>query len=542
MFLTMYSLGIPQSCERGRILCLGGLRTSRAWHSPMDYHWGKASRMGKWKWRMMGDSKDVSKKGSSGQNGGRGMFDDSNDQGSRTSRGKSTKGTTSDKSRVMEAAGSLPDSQRRPRKSRKRVIRDLVDIAEAKLKFAQMEKEQMRTSEDMKREKQALAEKNGKAQKDATGETLRTDSELSLSPNGIQEQGAKPLTTNVNGDNVKGHKVQPLHSSDPRQDSFYDYMNEIRRVDLIKHEDEIELARGIQSLMAIDRKHRELERSLGRPPSHQEWADALGYGSVMELQTAIIRGHRARDQMVTANLRLVNSVVNQFIRRNSTTGITPNDLMQEGSIGLIRAAERFDGSKGYRFSTFASWWIRATITRTVQESTQLIRLPSRVTEMHQKIRKAQRTMIQRLGRDPTDSEVAKEIGTTSDKVRFVLSQVNKRIISLDKPTSPSRDAAEDLSLLNSIPAPNPDSTYVDSFMRQEFLGVLRTVLSEKEIFVLTMRFGLGGGEPKTLVECGDALRLSPERIRQICFQALNKLRESKSTERLRTEYAEEMYI
>ncbi|KAF6002943.1 hypothetical protein F1559_001213 [Cyanidiococcus yangmingshanensis] len=424
---------------------------------------------------------------------------------------------------------------RKPRKSK---LQTLTEVAKARLREEQRRKQQQR-------EEAAPERMDADQHSVALPDQQRMPIDASKAP--VMDQ-ATASEERVLGDAAAGVPTERSNVEDQqrvttadraRRDSLYDYLDEIRRYELIEHEEEVALAREIQELNRMEEKRQDLEKRLRRPPTHHEWAQALKLGSVAALQEALARGHRARNRLVTSNLRLVNAIVNRFTRRAETLGITTSDLMQEGSIGLIRAAERFDGSRGYRFSTFASWWIRASIFRTMDEASRLIRLPSRVTDAYQRLRKLRRALSTELGREPSEQELADQAGMTPDKVRFVFEQVNRQVLSYDRGIDTSEDPDPDSSsFVESIADPRDEEELVDSFMKDAVLGLLRSVLSDREIFVLTLRFGLEDDEPKTLQEVASILKVSKERVRQISFGALAKLRKSSTAERLRTEFAE----
>jgi RNA polymerase primary sigma factor len=431
--------------------------------------------------------------------------------------------------------GALDQKARKPRKQK---LQALTNAAKERIREEQRRQQLERESaaaEPVFRDREATSPTSQVATSVDRAEAYRADEKIDSI-----ERLRSELASETTAESLDFGEDQRTSTTDrPRRDSLYDYLDEIRRYELIEHEEEIALAREIQELNRMEQKRQELEKKLQRAPTHQEWAQAMKYKSVAALREALTRGHRARNRLVTSNLRLVNAIVNRFSRRAETLGITISDLMQEGSIGLIRAAERYDGSRGYRFSTFASWWIRASIFRTLDEASRLIRLPSRVTDAYQRLRKLRRNMTIEQGREPSERELAESAGMTPDKVRFIFEQVNRQVLSYDRGIDATEDPDTDSSsFLESIADPRDEEDLVDSFMKDAVLRLLRSVLNDREIFVLTMRFGLEDDSPKTLQEVASVLNVSKERVRQISFAALAKLRKSSAAERLRTEFAE----
>jgi len=444
------------------------------------------------------------------------------------------------------------------RKPRKEKLEALTELAKERLREEQRKRLEVQQMEREQRERAAAAQREGQSDDvlRERGRSSKYDGPVETDDDNDEDDddeamqlGERSLTLDAmaepslaTDDSVNASSSSSSSSSAgerQNRDSLFDYLDEIRRYQLIEHEEEVALAREVQHLNRIEEKRQDLEKMLHRPPTSQEWARALNMKSAAELQEALARGHQARNRLVTSNLRLVNAIVNRFSRRAEAIGVTMSDLMQEGSIGLIRAAERFDGSRGYRFSTFASWWIRASIFRTLDEASRIIRLPSRVTDAYQRLRKLRRLLTAELGREPTEDELAERAGMAPDKVRFVFEQVNRQVLSFDRGMDTTEDPDPDSgSFLESIADPRDEEDLVDSFMKDAVLRLLRSVLNDREVFVLRLRFGLDDDEPKTLQQVAAILNVSKERVRQISFAALAKLRKSQSAERLRNEFAE----
>lgn len=300
------------------------------------------------------------------------------------------------------------------------------------------------------------------------------------------------------------------------EDSVRIYLREIGQIPLLTHEQEITLARSIAVSAKLEGIRSRLAEKLSVEPSQSAWAEAADM-DVKELTRNLSIGRRAKDRMITANLRLVVSIAKKYQNR----GMDLMDLVQEGSLGLVRAAEKFDHKRGYKFSTYAHWWIRQAITRGISQQSRNIRLPVHLYESINKYRKTVRGLTAELGRNPRKEEIAARMEVSIDQIDKIR-EYSQNTVSGNTRTGSEQDS----ELFDFIPAtdiPNPDEDVYDRQLSDR-IGEVLSYLPDRQQKLLVMRYGLDGGKPKTLNECGEVLGYSRERARQILARANRSIR------------------
>jgi RNA polymerase nonessential primary-like sigma factor len=313
-------------------------------------------------------------------------------------------------------------------------------------------------------------------------------------------------------------KVTDKKASNPSpvgRDMVRTYLHEIGRVPLLTHEQEIVFGKQVQQMMALLDVQEALTQTLGHEPTLSEWAQKSEL-SEAELALALKHGKRAKQKMIEANLRLVVAVAKKYQKRN----LELLDLIQEGTLGLERGVEKFDPMRGYKFSTYAYWWIRQAITRAIAQQARTIRLPIHITEKLNKIKKAQRELSQKLGRSATPAEIAKELELEPTQIREFL-MIARQPVSLDLRVGDNQDT--ELRDLLEDEGQSPEQFTAGEALRED-VNQLLGELTPQQREVLTLRFGLHNGKELSLAKVGEQLSLSRERVRQLERQALDQLR------------------
>lgn len=298
------------------------------------------------------------------------------------------------------------------------------------------------------------------------------------------------------------------------------YLQEIGKVPLLSHEQEIVFGKQVQSMMALYEIKENLEKELQREVTLEEWAEKAGK-TPNEIKKIIHQGKRAKQKMIEANLRLVVAIAKKYQKRNMEF----LDLIQEGSLGLERGVEKFDPTKGFKFSTYAYWWIRQAITRAIAQQARTIRLPIHITEKLNKIKKTQRELSQKLGRSPSPNEIAEALELEPAQIREYFS-IARQPISLDVKVGDNQDT--ELSELLEDEGVSPDIYITQELMRQDLHKLLGELTPQQQQVVM-LRFGLEDGKELSLAKIGQRMNISRERVRQLEQQALAHLRKKRSS-------------
>ncbi|GHF09413.1 RNA polymerase sigma factor [Streptomyces fumanus] len=338
-------------------------------------------------------------------------------------------------------------------------------------------------------------------------EEVLEDTKVADEPEGTENAGF--VLSDEDEDDAPAQQVAAAGAT---ADPVKDYLKQIGKVPLLNAEQEVELAKRIEAgLFAEDKLAN---------------ADKLAPKLKRELEIIAEDGRRAKNHLLEANLRLVVSLAKRYTGR----GMLFLDLIQEGNLGLIRAVEKFDYTKGYKFSTYATWWIRQAITRAMADQARTIRIPVHMVEVINKLARVQRQMLQDLGREPTPEELAKELDMTPEKV-IEVQKYGREPISLHTPLGEDGDS-EFGDLIEDSEAVVPADAVSFTLLQEQLHSVLDT-LSEREAGVVSMRFGLTDGQPKTLDEIGKVYGVTRERIRQIESKTMSKLRHPSRSQVLR---------
>mmetsp|Transcript_29392 Transcript_29392/g.57538 ORF Transcript_29392/g.57538 Transcript_29392/m.57538 type:complete len:486 (-) Transcript_29392:2969-4426(-) len=327
------------------------------------------------------------------------------------------------------------------------------------------------------------------------------------------------ITTEIiNEEDERDSKTQAVRGLQKADDSVRWYLQLIGRVRLLRPEEEIQLAREISQLLHWEHVKISLREKLQREPTSSEWTAACKVSDVKKFRAILHNARRAKERMVAANLRLVVSIAKRYVNR----GMSLQDLIQEGSLGLIRAAEKFDSEKGFKFSTYATWWVKQAVTRAIADHSRTIRLPVHLYDTISAIRKTTRTLNIEIGRSPTEEEIAEKMDMSVEKLRSVL-QSAQPTLSLERPLKSDDDASQ-LSDFIEADQESPEEHVEKSMLRDDLENVINS-LSPRERDVVRMRYGLDDGRIKTLEEIGQIFSVTRERVRQIEAKAIRKLRQ-----------------
>lgn len=341
------------------------------------------------------------------------------------------------------------------------------------------------------------------------------DEDKRKKPEEPKEKGAFVVRDDDDDDNLtpSGNPKRRVIAAGATADPVKDYLKQIGRVNLLNAEQEVDLSERIEA---------------GLYAQHllDTESDKMDFKRRRELKWAANDGKRAKDHLLEANLRLVVSLAKRYTGR----GMLFLDLIQEGNLGLIRAVEKFDWKKGFKFSTYATWWIRQAITRAMADQARTIRVPVHMVEVINKLSRVQRQMLQDLGREPTPDELARELDMPVEKVQEV-QKYGREPISLHTPLGEDGDS-EFGDLIEDTDAIAPSDAVAFSLLQEQFKQVLET-LSPREAGVIKMRYGLEDGQPKTLDDIGRVYGVTRERIRQIESKTMSKLRHSSRSQTLR---------
>ena len=347
----------------------------------------------------------------------------------------------------------------------------------------------------------------------------------------LEEKGIDVLTITEDdedlADEIDDESVEDIDISIPDNVSIEDpvrmYLKEIGKVPLLNADEERELAQNMEEGLSAKE---ELEEISGKMDEASEEEKVVYEARIKELKRIINLGEKSKKKLAEANLRLVVSIAKRYVGR----GMLFLDLIQEGNLGLIKAVEKFDYDKGFKFSTYATWWIRQAITRAIADQARTIRIPVHMVETINKLIRVSRQLLQELGREPTPEEIAEEMDMPVERVREIL-KISQEPVSLETPIGEEEDShLGDFIQDDNVPVPAEAAAF--TLLKEQLSEVLET-LTEREQKVLRLRFGLEDGRARTLEEVGKEFNVTRERIRQIEAKALRKLRHPSRSRKLK---------
>ncbi len=439
-------------------------------------------------------------------------------EGAETQEGKSAKKATR---RTKKATEATEAQEGKPaKKTTRRKKKDEPKVEEPAIEESEEETEDDIDDADIdlndEEELDDTEDTDGDDTSDDEDESEEEDEESKPKPSVVEVTTSKAKTKGsfvVSDSDESDEPVQQVTVAGATADPVKDYLKQIGKVSLLNAEQEVDLARRIEAGLYAEYKLK-------------NEADSMTAKERRELHFMASDGQLAKNHLLEANLRLVVSLAKRYTGR----GMQFLDLIQEGNLGLIRAVEKFDYTKGYKFSTYATWWIRQAITRAMADQARTIRIPVHMVEVINKLARVQRQMLQDLGREPTPEELAKELDMTPEKVVEV-QKYGREPISLHTPLGEDGDS-EFGDLIEDSEAIVPADAVSFTLLQEQLHNVLDT-LSEREAGVVSMRFGLGDGQPKTLDEIGKVYGVTRERIRQIESKTMSKLRHPSRSQVLR---------
>jgi RNA polymerase primary sigma factor len=323
-------------------------------------------------------------------------------------------------------------------------------------------------------------------------------------------------------------------------DSMIAFTNEIHQESRITPKEEADLGTKTQIAMKLQKIHSELTDRLGREPTDDEWCAATGKINITVLQQAIQEGMEAKDRLVLSNLRMVQGVVNLYIRNGLGSQYNAGDLMQEGTMALIRAAEKFEPDRGFRFSTYAMYWIRAAVKRSQILQSRVIEVPQRLHETHKKVLRIETELKKELGREPSQSELASSVGITEKQLKRCLDAIDQQCFSLDaeiqNTLNPNKSGTKKDTMYDILTATydNVELKQIENdFMKQALIETIRRYLAPMEVNLLLLRYGLmdertlpyGFSGPLTIAEISRLVELKPDKVRRMINKSLRHLRD-----------------